>query len=131
MEAQVLSEQEEKSKVGSSFKIQREVEKKVSKVIKAYIKNPKKEMDFVTSDTKEEPEHDTGEGGMTEAQILAAGRYPAIKYNADSKLADLDQYGDQLLEAALTDVVEHDGTGHHFRKVAMDLRLAVAKPYDF
>lgn len=128
IEAEILAEQEEKGKVGSSFKIQREVEKKVAKIIKAYIKNPKKEMDFVTSDTREEPEHDAGEGGLTEAQILASGRYPAIKYNADSTIANLDQYGDALLESALTDVVEHNGSGHHFRKTAMDLNIPYVGP---
>jgi hypothetical protein len=57
-----------------------------------------------------------------------AGKYGAFMGTHLRQIAQLSEHADQLLDAALEDVQEHDGTGHHFRSSVLSLRIPGVGP---
>lgn len=59
-------------------------------------------------------------------QIL--DRYPAFAHAHLKAIAQVSTHADTLLKAALEDMHEHDGSGHHFRAAAMQLGVTGVGP---
>lgn len=69
----------------------------------------------------------------------AGNQYNMLTGETDSKygafmgthlkaIAQISQYSDQILDAALRDVYEHDGAGHHFRATVLGLNVPGVGP---
>lgn len=140
----LMREDEEKpeSKRRQTFQIEAKANYQLAKRIKNYLAEHKPNLDHaITKQVKwqqrDEP-LDSGEFRMTaEADWLDedAGSKPAdrTKYGAFmgghlKAVAKISQSTDQLLQAALEDVHEHDGTGHHFRAAVLQLNLPGVGP---
>lgn len=70
---------------------------------------------------------------------LGAGQYNLLTGEEDQKygafmgshlkaIAKISQYADEILDAALEDVNEHDATGHHFRQKVLSLGVSGVGP---
>jgi hypothetical protein len=58
----------------------------------------------------------------------AAGKYGAFMGTHLKAISQVSQHADELLQAALQDVQEHDGTGHHFRAKVLQLEVPGVGP---
>ncbi len=72
-------------------------------------------------------------------RTAAGGQYniltgeEALKYGAFmgthlKSIAQISQHADEILDAAMTDVKEHDGSGHHFRSAVLALNVSGVGP---
>lgn len=57
-----------------------------------------------------------------------AGKYGAFMGSHLKSISQISQHVDELLDAALKDIQEHDGTGHHFRSKVLSLGIPGVGP---
>jgi hypothetical protein len=57
-----------------------------------------------------------------------ANKYPAWMGTHLKAIAQISQHVDNILQAALTDVKDHDGEGHHFRAQVLQLKVSGVGP---
>lgn len=65
---------------------------------------------------------------VTASEGQSRGLYGGFIGRHLSAIAKISQYSDVLTDAALEDVKEHDGTGHHFRATALGLGIPNVGP---
>ena len=58
----------------------------------------------------------------------AAGKYGAFMGTHLKAISQISQHADELVDAALQDVQEHDGAGHHFRSAVLQLGVSGVGP---
>jgi hypothetical protein len=141
-ENKIMREDAEKpeGKRREGFQVEAKANQNLTKRLKVYIAESKPNLDkAITKQVKmqlqEEP-LDTGQfmraaGDWLEEANGAPSdktRYGAFMGNHLKAVAAISQHVDDILKAALADVHEHDGTGHHFRAVCLQLGLPGVGP---
>ena len=105
-----------------------EVERKVAAEMKKRLK-------AMTRPTSEDTDHGHeqmhmfgAEGTQYDLEGNEAGKYGAFMGTHLKQIAGISQHVDEILEAALQDVHEHDGSGHHFRAKVLSLGIPGVGP---
>jgi hypothetical protein len=135
---QMYAEEEERIEADSKSDDAEVIEPKVCRALEKRLKQlldekPKPKLDLhhnqlsLLAGTGDElPEGTLQADGLNmlpqEQGVAPGDKYGAFMGSHLKSIAQVSQYADQLLEAALEDVRNHDGAGHHFRQMA--LRLA-------
>lgn len=106
----------------SSDEVERRSYESLAKRMQAYIKESKKETDIRMAAE--------GSQGQLEGADWAGmenpdpGKYGAFMGTHLKAIAQISQHADEILKAALEDVHNHDGAGHHFRASVMQLGVS-------
>lgn len=106
------------TKQSSADALERKATKAMVKRMKQYIKDFQPSLDFALAGQEQ---MDVGESEQDPTEQI--DRYGAFMGTHLKSIAQVSQYADQILDAAIKDVQEQDGAGHHFR--AEVLRLGV------
>ena len=104
-----------------------EVERKVANEMKKRLKaitRPAKD----DTDWGHEQMHMMAAGTQYDLEGNEAGKYGAFMGTHLKQIAALSQHADELLEAAVEDVKEYGGTGHHFRAKTLALGIPGVGP---
>lgn len=136
-------EQEEQDKITESqqgvpeekqlnhYEIENLANKAIAKKIEVFLKEHQPKLDhsdYVTSAKKEPAQEDSLFPLEPQVKPPTLDRYGAFMGTHLKAIAQISQHIDELLKAALEDIHEHDGTGHHFRSVVMQLGIPGAGP---
>lgn len=127
---------EEKRREG--FQIETKANYNLTARIKLYLEESKPNLDHgMTKDLRKQIKTDpmdmdqfipiTAATGP-EDLLLDKAKYGAFMGGHLKSIASISQHADDLLKAALQDVHEHDGTGHHFRAVVLQLGVPGVGP---
>lgn len=111
------------NKQRSSDEVERRANEAVARRMKLYIKDFQPTLDFTAAQDslfEMEPE----EVAVEEKP----DRYGAWMGTHLKAIAQISQHADELLDAALEDVQNHDGTGHHFRAKVLQLGISGVGP---
>lgn len=130
-EEKVLEELTAEGKNFDALDIDRSVDKAIAERLKRAVKPQEEEADFPFAEVEQ-------------LQLMAAApslnpnqrdlldqppnKYPAFMGTHLRSIAQLASHADELLDAALTDVHEYGGTGHHFRSKLIDLNVSGVGP---
>jgi hypothetical protein len=111
--------------------IERRANERLAKRLKSYVKDKTvKNLDVV----KDEPEQISMFGAAVNPQqrnILAPelqGKYGAFMGTHLKSISQISQHVNEILQAALEDVHEHDAAGHHFRAKVLSLNVSGVGP---
>ena len=141
-EDQLMAEDEDKpeGKRRAGFQIEARVNTLIGKKLKTIIAESKPDLDKavtyqVKRQLKETPE-DVGslraasyaDPWADDPKTIDRSKYGAFMGSHVKAIAQIGRYADQILQAALQDVHEHDGTGHHFRSVVLQLGMPGVGP---
>jgi hypothetical protein len=120
-EARLLSDP--KSEKWDAQELENQVSKALDKRLNAIIK-PKQE--------KFDVEQLSFEGAVEPVQVdfegKEAGKYGAFMYSHLKAIAQISYHADELLDAAVDDVQEYGGAGHHFRNTVLQLQIPGVGP---
>lgn len=103
----------------SSDEIERRSYEALAKRMQTYVKESKKETDVRAAASAPETAPEGEEPSNEENP--PPERYGGFMGTHLKAIAQISQHVDEILKAALEDVHEHDGSGHHFRSVVMQL----------
>jgi hypothetical protein len=130
-EQQRIEEEDEKKpadKQKSADEIERRANEALARRLKTYIddkRNVKTDADAVAH----EPMSLFGAAGQYNLMTgEEASKYGAFMGTHLKSISQISQHADEILEAALADVKEHDATGHHFRAKVLSLNISGVGP---
>jgi hypothetical protein len=130
-EFQIMWEEEEdkleldpKNAELSADQIERKVEKEITKRLKEIVNPAKPANDY----DHQQMRMGAINPGQLDLQGQEPGKYGAFMGSHLRQIATLSQHIDQLAEAALQDVNDHDGTGYHFRSQVLQLGISGVGP---
>ena len=105
---------------------QRKANAAMQRRMEAYVADSKPELDFASHTAAEQMGFDMDVPQQQEVQT--PGRYGAFMGTHLKAIAQISQHADEILKAALEDVREHDGEGHHFRAAVLQLGVSGVGP---
>ena len=103
--------------------IERKATKEMALRMKTFIKDQQQKLDIVAHG--EQMGLDINVPEVTPPKI---DRYGAFMGTHLTSIAKVSKHADDLLDAALKDVQEHDGSGHHFRSQVLSLGISGVGP---
>jgi hypothetical protein len=111
---------EEKRRLGDE--IDRRANEALAKRLQMYIKEFQPKLDFTSAvqDSLFEPPQPVA--------VASPERYPAFIGNHLKSISQVSGHVNDILKAALEDVHNHDGAGHHFRAAVMQLGISGVGP---
>lgn len=129
-EEQERIQSEDEKKASDKQRSADEIERRANEALARRLKNYVKDKTNPDTDVPDEPEH---------LQLFGAGQYnlltgqEALKYGAFmgthlKAISQISQHANEILAAAVQDVREHDGTGHHFRAKVLSLGISGVGP---
>lgn len=115
------------------YQIENEANKELANFLKQYVSPNQTGMDFTAADEQMgfdmgEPEPVEGPSPTPNAPEQKPERYGAFMGTHLKAIAQISQHVDEILEAALYDVHEKDGSGHHFRATVLQLGISGVGP---
>jgi hypothetical protein len=125
LQEQVMAEDQEQpeEKQSHMYQIDNEANKRFADWLKTYLKEGMPGMDVESAvTTPVDPDVD----GPGETPDMS--RYGAFMGSHLKAIAQISQHVDEILKAALEDVHNHDGSGHHFRSVVLQLGVSGVGP---
>lgn len=108
----------------SSDEIERRANEALAKRLNLYIKEFQPKLDFASKTAEQQPLFES----PIEPRKEIPGRYGAWMGTHLKAIAQISQHVDELLKAALEDVHEHDGAGHHFRSAVLQMGISGVGP---
>jgi hypothetical protein len=118
-----------------SYEVEYEANKILVKDIEAFLKEYQPSLDHPsfegrTGAAKAPTQEDTlfPLEPPSQEEIPDRSSYAAFFNSQAKSLAQISAYADELLKAALEDVHEHDGSGHHFRSAVLQLDIPSVGP---
>lgn len=106
----------------SADELERRATDAMIKRMKAFVKDSQPKLDHLAADQQEL------EIDAPVEQPVKPDRYGAFMGTHLKAIAQISKHADDLLEAALKDVHEHDGSGHHFRSQVLTLGVPGVGP---
>jgi hypothetical protein len=103
--------------------IERKASKEMANRMKSYVKDSQPKLDIVAHG--EQMGLDIHVPEVTPPKI---DRYGAFMGSHLAAIGKISQHADDLLDASLKDVQEHDGSGHHFRAKVLSLGISGVGP---
>ena len=110
-----------------AYQIQYEANKAVAKRIEAVTKARQGKLDYEAA-AKKPNQEDTLFPLEPQVDVPKAESYGGFPNGQVKALAQISHFADLLLKAALEDVHEHDGSGHHFRSAVLQLQIPLVGP---
>jgi hypothetical protein len=112
------------------FEIEKEANKALTKKLEVFLAEHKAydQPNLFTAAAKEPTKEDTLFPLEPQIKQQKLERYPAFMGTHLKAIAQISTHVDALLKAALEDVHEHDGSGHHFRAAVMQLGVSGVGP---
>jgi len=109
------------------YQIENQANKEVAIWLKSYIAEHQLAMDFTAAETVN-PEQMGFDMDVPEVKKPDMAKYGAFMGTHLQSIAKISQHVDQILEAALYDVHQKDGSGHHFRAAVLQLGISGVGP---
>lgn len=106
------------------YQIENESNKRLTQMLKGYIKEHQLGFDFESA-VAEQTQMDIH---TPSAEVPDKSKYGAWMGTHLQAISQVSEHVDEILKAALHDVHERDGTGHHFRASVLDLNLPGVGP---
>lgn len=100
------------------YEIENAANKLLAQRLKTYNSEFQTKMDFEAATRQEEELFPELEPQIKQQKFQ---RYPAFMGTHLKAISQVSEHADEILKAALEDVHDHDGAGHHFRSVVMQL----------
>lgn len=128
IEEQVMSEDADiaEDKQRNMYAIENEANKRVSTALKMYIKEHQMGFDFESAVAPEQMGFDMPE--VEQVPTPDKAKYGAWMGTHLKAISQISRHVDEILKAALFDVHNHDGSGHHFRSVVLSLQIPGVGP---
>lgn len=120
----VMREDRDKKQQRSSDEVERRANNLLAKRLQTYIKEFQPQLDFAARVAQDQ----LFETPQESPETPKAGRYGAWMGTHLKAISQISQHVDDLLKAALEDVHNHDGAGHHFRAVVLSLGISGVGP---
>lgn len=121
----IMREDVDKKKQRSTDEIERRANEALAKRLQTYIKDFQPQLDFAARVSQDQL-FDAPEEGPQEP--VRAGRYGAWMGSHLKAISQISSHADAILKAALEDVHEHDGAGHHFRAAVLQMGVSGVGP---
>jgi hypothetical protein len=110
------------------YQIENQSNKEVGLFLKQYIAEHQLSMDFTSAKEMQNPEQMGFDMDVPQIQKPKLGKYGAFMGTHLQAIAKVSQHVDEVLEAALYDVHNKDGSGHHFRSAVLQLGISGVGP---
>jgi hypothetical protein len=123
-------EKRPEGKRATHAQIERAANKALTKKIETFLAEHKgyDQPNLFTAAKKEPTKNDSFFPLEPQIEQQKLPRYPAVMNSHLKAIAQVSTHADTLLKAALEDVHEHDGSGHHFRAAATQLGVTGVGP---
>lgn len=109
----------------NGYEVENLVNKNLTKRIEMYVKEFQPALDF---EAAAKPQDDSLFQLEPQPKMQKLDRYGAFMGTHLKAISQISQHVDELLKAALEDVHEHDGSGHHFRALCLQLGVPGVGP---